>query len=72
MGLELRPHLCRDVGREENAMNGFFWFLIVVAAIWASRSLGGAVLANVLVVVSIAMFVLLFVAGWIAQQYSSR
>jgi hypothetical protein len=53
-------------------MNGFFWFLIVAAAIWVSHSLGTAVLANVLVVASIGMFVLLFVAGWIARQFSAQ
>lgn len=50
-------------------MNTLIVIVLIVASVLAARLLGAAVMAAILVGLSLATFLLLFIAGWVAQDY---
>ena len=50
-------------------MNSLIVIMLMVVSVFAARLLGAALVASLLAGFSVAIFFLLFVAGWVAQDY---
>ena len=50
-------------------MNSMIVIMLIMASVLAARLLGTAVVAALFAGFSIAIFLLLFIAGWVAQEY---
>ena len=50
-------------------MNTLIVIALVIASALVAQSLGTAIVAEILVGLCLAVFLLLFVAGWVAQEH---